>query len=93
MEIKSEGAPDTPAPHSSAAMPSSSRTFPKREVVTNCDRFASLKFSKALPLAFSEHGAIQAANVLSLQPMGFVAPEEELARRKRKLFSNDSGRQ
>jgi hypothetical protein len=37
----------------------------KREVVTNCGHLASLKFSKALPLAFTEHGAIQAANVLN----------------------------
>ncbi|MES2316795.1 MAG: ORF6N domain-containing protein [Pseudomonadota bacterium] len=36
----------------------------KEEVVTNCDHLASLKFSKALPFAFAEHGAIQAANVL-----------------------------
>jgi hypothetical protein len=37
----------------------------KQEVVTNCDHLAKLKFAKALPLAFTEHGAIQAANVLS----------------------------
>ena len=37
----------------------------KAEVVANCDHLASLKFSKALPLAFTEHGAIQAANVLN----------------------------
>jgi|ERR1700712_1830464 hypothetical protein len=37
----------------------------KREVVTNCDHLASLKFSKSLPHAFTEHGAIQAANVLN----------------------------
>jgi hypothetical protein len=37
----------------------------KVEVVANCDHLASLKFSKALPLAFTEHGAIQAANVLN----------------------------
>jgi hypothetical protein len=37
----------------------------KQEVVTNCDHLDKLKFSKALPFAFTEHGAIQAANVLN----------------------------
>ncbi|HEY4562273.1 MAG TPA: ORF6N domain-containing protein [Thermoanaerobaculia bacterium] len=37
----------------------------KAEVVANCDHLARLKFSSALPLAFTEHGAIMAANVLS----------------------------
>ena len=37
----------------------------KTEVVTNCDHLAKLKFSKTLPHAFTEHGAIQAANVLA----------------------------
>ena len=37
----------------------------KTEVVANCDHLARLKFSSALPLAFTEHGAIMAANVLS----------------------------
>lgn len=37
----------------------------KAEVVTNCDHLAKLKFSKTLPFAFTEHGAIQAANVLN----------------------------
>ena len=37
----------------------------KAEVVTNCDHLNNLKFSKTLPFAFTEHGAIQAANVLS----------------------------
>lgn len=37
----------------------------KAEVVTNCDHLARLKFSKALPFAFTEHGAIQASNVLA----------------------------
>lgn len=35
------------------------------ELVANCDRFRNLKHSTALPLAFNEHGAIMAANVLS----------------------------
>ena len=37
----------------------------KAEVVTSCDHLQKLKFSKALPYAFTEHGAIQAANVLA----------------------------
>ena len=37
----------------------------KQEVVTNCDHLARLKFAKSLPFAFTEHGAIQAANVLN----------------------------
>lgn len=37
----------------------------KQKVVTNCDHLAKLKFSKVLPFAFTEHGAIQAANVLA----------------------------
>ena len=37
----------------------------KQEVVTNCDHLKTLKFSKSLPYAFTEHGAIQAANVLN----------------------------
>ena len=37
----------------------------KSEVVANCDHLQNLKFSKALPFAFTEHGAIQAANVLA----------------------------
>jgi ORF6N domain len=40
-------------------------TEEKAEVVANCDHLAKLKFSKSLPFAFTEHGAIQAANVLS----------------------------
>jgi hypothetical protein len=38
----------------------------KAEVVTSCDHLQKLKFSKSLPYAFTEHGAIQAANVLAL---------------------------
>ncbi len=40
-------------------------TAEKAEVVANCDHLAKLKFSKVLPFAFTEHGAIQAANVLA----------------------------
>ena len=37
----------------------------KEEVVASCDHLQKLKFSKTLPYAFTEHGAIQAANVLA----------------------------
>ena len=37
----------------------------KKELVTNCDRFARLKHSTVFPLVFTEHGAIMAANVLN----------------------------
>ena len=37
----------------------------KKEVVTNCDHLYRLKFSPTLPYAFTEHGAIMAANILN----------------------------
>ena len=37
----------------------------KTEVVTKCDHLQALKFSPVLPYAFTEHGAIQAANILN----------------------------
>ena len=37
----------------------------KAEVVTNCDHLHKLKFSKALPFAFTEYGAVALANVLA----------------------------
>ncbi len=37
----------------------------RSEVVTNCDHLARLKFSRTLPMAFTEHGAIMAATVLN----------------------------
>lgn len=37
----------------------------KREVVTNCDHLRNLRFSPTLPYAFTEHGALMAASVLS----------------------------
>ena len=36
----------------------------KKEVVTNCDHLAKLKFSSTLPYAFTEHGALMLGNVL-----------------------------
>jgi hypothetical protein len=37
----------------------------KSEVVANCDHLENLKYSRSLPYAFSEHGAIMAASVLN----------------------------
>jgi hypothetical protein len=37
----------------------------KAEVVANCDHLARLRFSSALPYAFTEHGAIMLASVLN----------------------------
>ena len=37
----------------------------KAEVVTNCDHLSKLKFSKAMPFAFTEYGAVALANVLA----------------------------
>ena len=39
----------------------------KAEVVANCDHLARLKFSRTRPYAFTEHGALMAANVLNSQ--------------------------
>lgn len=37
----------------------------KAEVVANCDHLKKLKFSPVLPFAFTEHGAVMLASVLS----------------------------
>jgi hypothetical protein len=37
----------------------------KAGVVENCDHLSRLKYSKSLPYAFTEHGALMAANVLN----------------------------
>ncbi len=37
----------------------------KAEVVAKCDHLSNLKYSKALPQAFTEHGALMAAGVLN----------------------------
>jgi hypothetical protein len=37
----------------------------KAEVVAKCDHLRNLKYAKALPNAFTEHGAIMAASILS----------------------------
>ena len=41
------------------------RAEEKEEVVTNCDHLRRLKYSPALPLVFTEHGALMAASVLN----------------------------
>ena len=38
----------------------------KAEVIANCDHLEKLKFSKALPFAFTEHGVITAGKSWSL---------------------------
>lgn len=37
----------------------------KQEVITNCDHLVKLKFSRSLPFAFTEYGAVALANVLA----------------------------
>ena len=37
----------------------------KKKVVTNCDHLRRIRFSPVLPHAFTEHGAIMAANILN----------------------------
>lgn len=37
----------------------------RSEVVTNCDHLRSRKYAAALPLAFTEHGALMAASILN----------------------------
>ncbi|CAB1065000.1 hypothetical protein D1BOALGB6SA_9797 [Olavius sp. associated proteobacterium Delta 1] len=75
-------------------------TEEKAEVVANCDHLEKLKFSKALPLVFTEHGAIMAASVLNspkavevsvfvvrafVQLRETIAGHKELARKIAKL--------
>jgi len=37
----------------------------KLQVVANCDHLSKLKYSKTLPYAFTEHGALMAASILN----------------------------
>lgn len=39
----------------------------KAEVVANCDHLSRLKYSAALPNAFTEHGAIMVATILNTE--------------------------
>ena len=72
----------------------------KAEVIANCDHLEKLKFSKSLPLVFTEHGAIMAASVLNspkavevsvfvvralVQLRETIAGHKELARKIAKL--------
>ena len=41
------------------------RESEKDEVVTNCDHLKNIKYSRQLPYAFTEHGAIMAASILN----------------------------
>jgi len=61
------------------------------EVVANCDHLARLRFSTALPFAFTEHGALMASAVLNTTKAvevsifvvrAFVRMRESLAGRK-----------
>ena len=78
----------------------------KSEVVTNCDHLQKLKFSRTLPYAFTEHGAIMAANVLSsdravqasvqvvrtfVKLRTMLASNAELARKLKELEKNTIG--
>ena len=56
----------------------------KAKVVANCDHLRKLKFFKAPPYALTEHGAIQAANVLATEE---ASASQWLGRRP----SNDKG--
>lgn len=72
----------------------------KAELVTNCYQFKNLKHSRSLPHAFTEHGALMAANVLNsecatemsvyvirafIKMRGFIGQQAELARKLTQL--------
>ena len=78
----------------------------KAEVVANCDHLGRLKFSPALPLAFTEHGALMLGNVLKstravevsllvvrtfVQLREMLATHKELAARLEELEHKTSG--
>ena len=50
----------------------------KSEVITKCDYLQNLKFSKALPHAFTEHGALMAANAAAATPIEKDPPPDRL---------------
>ncbi len=79
----------------------------KREVVANCDHLARLRFAAARSYAFTEHGAVMAANVLNsrqavrmsvyvvrafLRLREMVVGTRELARRLEQLEQELKGR-
>jgi len=66
-------------------------TKEKAKVVANCDHLSSLKYSPALPHAFTEHGALMAANILKSKTAvsmsiyvvrAFIRMREELTSRR-----------
>lgn len=74
----------------------------KAEVIAKCDHLANLTYAKALPQAFTEHGALMAAAVLNthravevsvfvvrafVKLRGTIAENKELARRLDQLES------
>ena len=46
--------------------------FETKELVTNCDRFSSLKHSISLPYAFTEHGILMLSSILNSERAVFV---------------------
>ena len=60
-------------------------TEEKAEVVANCDHLSNLKFSRTLPYAFTEHGAIMAASVLNTPLRGLAA---DIRRRTQTVLSS-----
>jgi hypothetical protein len=78
----------------------------KKEVVTKCDHLSQLKFSRTLPSAFTEHGALMLGNVLKsaraaevsllvvrtfVQLREMLAGHQELANRLEELERKVSG--
>jgi len=69
----------------------------KSEVVASCDHLSRLKFSSALPYAFTEHGAIMAASVFIVRAFvkirGAIFQDRTLAERiaalERRLAGHD----
>ena len=45
------------------------------EVVTNCDHLKKVKFSNVLPYAFTEHGAVMAASILTVNAESTIATQ------------------
>ncbi len=49
----------------------------KVEVVTNCDHLSALRFSRHLPYAFTEHGAVMVAPEPKKKRIGFVTDDDK----------------
>jgi hypothetical protein len=55
-------------PNKKSVPPRPQLTQPEKDqVITICDHLKNLKYAKALPNAFTEHGAIMAASEKSLE--------------------------